>query len=811
MKHFIYRAAYFLMSSALLVTSAPVLVHAEEADGNVEAAAQEAESIAEAGEAVVLTEEPTSAAAEEADQASQDMIPESSPDDLTSAETEAETDYTVPGDLIAAGETEIVEEAQDEEADEPAEESEEAAEEEAHAEQEVPAISYENLIYNAGNLDGCDMSAVNGSPFSEVASYALSAYVSAWNGSGYSEEQALSEEARKYISDLKQNYQASHTNEECEVSVGSMTACFRVKRIAEQDSSIEIHVAQETTITLVGVYEEWYVSEAAAFALIVDKATCKIVSISQMNPDPVARALSTPSAQPVPALTGDYFTDVAAIAKSQVEVHESGSSNDNPYAKELGRNGYSVYNGYPWCHWFCDWCFWKAGVPDFPTAGGTSGMVSWFKSRGRYYTVPSGRSADNIKPGSWAAIDNTPSHEGPDHSGIVVAVDNSSIYVVEGNYSDRVSLNRYSKSNYALNGSGSVRIVGIGEIVEDVQPSSVLLNTYDITLVLPTEPTTLLLTSVSPANATNKSVSWTSSNPAVATVAPTGIVTAVSAGTTNIVARTANGVTSRACVVTVEQKVTSISAANVNVKIGTTKSAGASVVPASATNKKLQYSVADSGIATVDQNGMITGKKFGSTTLTVKAADGSGAVKTVKVNVGLYSDVLNPDSYYYSAINDLSQRKIMNGYGNNDRFGVGDSISRCDFLGVLYKAYGQPKSNAAIPFTDCNPSSYYAPALRWGIEKSVMETGTKKFNPTAGIKRADACVFIWRAAGRPKVSNVKNPFSDVTTSMSQYQAIMYCVNKGIIHGTSGKFNPNDTLKREDAACMISNLLKVMGK
>ena len=53
---------------------------------------------------------------------------------------------------------------------------------------------------------------------------------------------------------------------------------------------------------------------------------------------------------------------------------------------------------------------------------------------------------------------------------------------------------------------------------------------------------TLQLTAtVTPANATNRTVTWTSSNTAVATVNANGLVTAVAAGTTTITARTATG------------------------------------------------------------------------------------------------------------------------------------------------------------------------------------------------------------------------------------------------------------------------------
>jgi len=103
--------------------------------------------------------------------------------------------------------------------------------------------------------------------------------------------------------------------------------------------------------------------------------------------------------------------------------------------------------------------------------------------------------------------------------------------------------------------------------------------------------TTLQLSAtVTPANATNRNVTWTSSNTAVATVNTNGLVTARAGGTTTITVRTADGNRSASVTVNVTVPVTGVSIAGNatrNMNVGTTLQLSATVTPTNATKSNL--------------------------------------------------------------------------------------------------------------------------------------------------------------------------------------------------------------------------------
>jgi|GEM_PF-2206643 len=173
--------------------------------------------------------------------------------------------------------------------------------------------------------------------------------------------------------------------------------------------------------------------------------------------------------------------------------------------------------------------------------------------------------------------------------------------------------------------------------VNPLLPTDVTLSPASKTLDI--DQTVQLSAAVKPDNATDKSVTWSSSKTSVAVVSNTGKVTAKAAGTAVITAKTNSGGKTATCKITVNPiKVTKISLSNtVSTMItGKTHTLKATVTPTNATNKAVTWSSSDAKVAKVDQNGKVTAVGAGKVTIKATAKDGSGKSAGVTITVHQY-------------------------------------------------------------------------------------------------------------------------------------------------------------------------------
>ena len=116
-----------------------------------------------------------------------------------------------------------------------------------------------------------------------------------------------------------------------------------------------------------------------------------------------------------------------------------------------------------------------------------------------------------------------------------------------------------------------------------IEPTSITLDQRELTIKV--GKTATLTPTIEPADATNKNVTWSSSDETVATVSD-GVVTGVKPGPAEITAKTANGLTAKATVTVEEIPVTKITlpATEASMTIGGTMDLKPMIEPADATN-----------------------------------------------------------------------------------------------------------------------------------------------------------------------------------------------------------------------------------
>uniref|UniRef100_UPI0025E2E43E Ig-like domain-containing protein n=1 Tax=Treponema sp. TaxID=166 RepID=UPI0025E2E43E len=223
----------------------------------------------------------------------------------------------------------------------------------------------------------------------------------------------------------------------------------------------------------------------------------------------------------------------------------------------------------------------------------------------------------------------------------------------------------YQDANHVVDGNAAVAVTSV-----DISGDTTV-----------TEGSTVNLTaSVSPSDATDSTVTWTSSDTSVATVSSSGVVTGVSEGTVTITAA-AGGVTDS---VTVSVEAATVAVTSVTISgsgsllVGSTTNLTASVSPSDATDSTVTWTSSNTSVATVSSSGVVTGVSAGTVTITATAGGVSGT-KTVSVTAASASGITAPLSGYSLIWNDEFDSADSDGTPLSSKWGydIGAGVSDC--------------------------------------------------------------------------------------------------------------------------------------
>lgn len=166
-----------------------------------------------------------------------------------------------------------------------------------------------------------------------------------------------------------------------------------------------------------------------------------------------------------------------------------------------------------------------------------------------------------------------------------------------------------------------------------IKPTGISLNCSSFTINKGSYRT--ITATVYPSNATNKAVTWYSSNSSVVTVSSNGQVYGKAPGWTNITAKTWNGY-SAICRVYVRG--IDITTSLPTVRVGDIYYLSASTY---GTSSSVTWSSSNSSVLSVNGSGKITAKKAGSATITVKTSDGYTASRYITVYATTLTKTVN--------------------------------------------------------------------------------------------------------------------------------------------------------------------------
>jgi uncharacterized protein YjdB len=253
-----------------------------------------------------------------------------------------------------------------------------------------------------------------------------------------------------------------------------------------------------------------------------------------------------------------------------------------------------------------------------------------------------------------------------------------------------------------------------------IKVTGITLDKTIMTLDVGGAPGTLTAT-VTPTSATDKTVTWTSSNAAIATVI-NGMVTAVTPGTTTITAKTVDGGFTATCQVTVNAAVVPVTGISLNktalaLSVGASDILVATVTPTSATDKTVTWTSSNAAIATVI-NGTVTAVAPGTTTITAKTADGgftascqvtvnatavtSGTKTSTDTAIGTYKYVtvsgLTPHVFMPTGAGSTSSAAFTNVTGMMNTYGKSNNIVVAINSGIFYNAPSAASSGTQYCF-----------------------------------------------------------------------------------------------------------------
>ncbi len=333
----------------------------------------------------------------------------------------------------------------------------------------------------------------------------------------------------------------------------------------------------------------------------------------------------------------------------------------------------------------------------------------------------------------------------------------------------------------------------------------------------------LLVATVFPSTATEKSVTWESSDTSIATVSAIGKVTALSVGSCEIKVTTVEGGKTATCKLTVSEE----------------DSSDPDIEEEGESYTNNIYVMGDGGTATLSRSTAVGGQEvwiqvsadvsYEVASVTATKADGSSQMlqrsssgyyffqpktsvfvtvvfqEIVPVWENPFTDVSVAD-WYYPYVATMNQHGLMSGL-EEGVFAPYALSNRAMIVMILYLQQGSPVVSGSSPFSDVMSTAYYHDAAIWASEQSVVGgVGEGLFAPGNFVTREQLATMLYAFSGTPESHQSSLATFVDADSISTWarNAVAWCVSQGIVGGRNdGSFAPQDTASRAEVAVMLS--------
>lgn len=269
-----------------------------------------------------------------------------------------------------------------------------------------------------------------------------------------------------------------------------------------------------------------------------------------------------------------------------------------------------------------------------------------------------------------------------------------------------------------------------------VRVSDIILNTTSLSLEEGTSET--LIATISPSNATNKTVMWSSSNNSVATVNSQGEVTAIAVGIAIITAETEEGKIAK-CSVSVRSKVIHVESISfdknsIELSVGEYRILVATILPDNVTDRTIIWTSSDEAIATV-ADGCIHGLSKGEVTITAEAEGKTAECKVTVLPVSAIAvEILNAtptmflnetQTLSYKLIPEYSEEEAFHWASSDENILTVDETGLCTAISegvAVVSIYNEDKTltdEIEIEIKDPYLKVGQAYTSKWGFEVTV--------------------------------------------------------------------------------------------